>query len=107
MRLNPLPLVAALALGGCGVGTLVDVATAPVRVAGKAVDMATTSQSEADEKRGRKLRKLEQRYGKLNRAYRKADQRCLKGDEGACEQREAIGQEMDEIRGQIPAPSPR
>ena len=37
MRLNPLPLILALALSGCGVGTLVDVATAPVRVAGVTV----------------------------------------------------------------------
>lgn len=107
MRLNPLPLVLALALSGCGVGTLVDVATAPVRVAGKAVDMATTSQSEADEKRGRKLRKLEERYGKLDRDYRKEDKRCLKGNDKACEKRDAIGQEMDDLRAQIPAQPPR
>ena len=76
MRLNPLPLLAAIALSGCGVGTLVDVATAPVKVAGKAVDMATTSQSEADEKRGREIREAEEKAGREARAR---DERCRKG----------------------------
>lgn len=103
MRLNPLPFVAALALSGCGVSSVVGVATAPVKAAGKAVDLATTSQSEADEKRGRKLRKLEERYGKLERSYRKEDKRCANGDEKACEKRDEIRAEMEEIRGQVPA----
>lgn len=102
MRLNPLPLVTALALGGCGVSSVVGVATAPIKAAGKAVDLATTSQSEADEKRGRKLRKLEERYGKLERSYRKEDKRCTKGDENACEKRDRIREEMEDIRGQLP-----
>lgn len=102
MRLNPLPLLAAIALSGCGVGTLVDVATAPVKVAGKAVDMATTSQSEADEKRGRKLRKLEEQYGKLERGYRKEDKRCAKGDAKACEKRDETLEKMEAIRGKLP-----
>ena len=102
MLLNPLPLVAALALGGCGVSSVVGVATAPIKAAGKAVDLATTSQSEADEKRGRKLRKLEERYGKLERSYRKEDKRCTKGDENACEKRDRIREEMEDIRGQLP-----
>ena len=38
----PLALLAALALQGCIAKTAFDVATAPVRVAGKAVDLATT-----------------------------------------------------------------
>jgi hypothetical protein len=46
-----------LALGGCIVGTVaktaVDIATIPVKVASAGVDAATTSQAEADEKRGR------------------------------------------------------
>lgn len=102
MRLNPLPMLAALSLSGCGVGTLVDVATAPVRVAGKAVDMATTSQSEADEKRGRKLRKLEEQYGKLERSYRKEDKHCAQGDAKACDKRDEILEKMDAIRVQLP-----
>ena len=93
--------VALLSLGGC-VSTLVDVATAPVRLTGKAIDLATTSQSEADENRGRKLRKLEARYGKLEREYRKEAARCTGGREQSCARHQAIMAEMDEIRPQLP-----
>ncbi len=48
------------ALSGCVASALINVATAPVKVASKAVDLATTSQSEADQTRGRNLRKLEE-----------------------------------------------
>jgi len=56
----------ALLLGGC-VSTVASVVTAPVRVAAKGVDWATTSQSEADRNRGRKLRKAEDRARKTCR----------------------------------------
>jgi hypothetical protein len=56
------------ALTGCVVGTIagaaVDVAVLPVKVAAAGVDAVTTSQSEADEKRGRELRKAEARCRK-------------------------------------------
>lgn len=52
-------------LTGCVVGTIagaaVDVAVLPVKVAAAGVDVVTTSQSEADEKRGRELRKAQAR----------------------------------------------
>jgi hypothetical protein len=48
----------------------------PVKVVSAGVDAATTSQSEADEKRGRELRKEEERRGK---AIRLAEERCSKG----------------------------
>jgi hypothetical protein len=68
------------ALGGCAVGTVastaVTVVTLPVKVVATGVDMATTSQSEADEKRGRELRKEEERRGKQ---IRLAEERCRKG----------------------------
>lgn len=96
-----LPLIL-LALDGCGVGTLVNVATAPVRLTGKAIDLATTSQSEADENRGRDLRRLEERYGKLERDYSKAVKRCAEGSEQSCAQQQAIRAEMDQIRPQLP-----
>ena len=71
---------AALALPGCVVAqvaeTAVDVATIPVKVASAGVDAATTSQSEADEKRGRELRRLDEQRGRLAREM--AD-RCAKG----------------------------
>ncbi len=62
----------ALLLGGC-VSTVASVVTAPVRVAAKGVDWATTSQSEADRNRGRKLRKAEDKA-------RKACRREVDGD---------------------------
>lgn len=87
------------ALPGCIAKTLVGVATAPVRVAGKAVDLATTSQSEADEKRGRALRQEEERLGQLERSYRQNARRCEDGDSRACEraeqQRAELGESID------------
>jgi hypothetical protein len=77
MRVLILPLLA-LSLSACVVGTVaktaVDVATLPVKVVSKGVDAATTSQSEADEKRGRELRKEEERAG---RAQRKAEEKWI------------------------------
>jgi len=73
-------LVLPALLGGCVVGTVartaVDVATLPVKVVSAGVDAATTSQKEADEKRGREMRKLDEERGKQ---YRLAQQRCRKG----------------------------
>lgn len=103
MRRPVLATLACLALSGCGASSLVGVVTAPVKAAGKAVDLATTSQSEADEKRGRKLRKLEERYGKLERDWRKQDRRCRDGRSEACERRDGIADEMAEIAPRIPA----
>ena len=69
-----------LVLSGCVVGTVaktaVDVVTLPVKVASAGVDAVTTSQSEADEKRGREIRKEEERRGK---EARQAEERCRKG----------------------------
>jgi hypothetical protein len=69
-----------LLLSGCVVGTVVqtavDVVTLPVKVVSAGVDAATTSQSEADEKRGRELRKQEVQRGRL---AREMSERCRKG----------------------------
>ena len=58
-------------LGGCVVGsiasTAVDIAKLPVKV-----DAATTSQSEADEKRGRELRKADEQRAREERKRCKA-----------------------------------
>jgi hypothetical protein len=66
-----------LLVSGCVVGTVaktaVDVATLPVKVASAGVDAATTSQSEADEKRGRELRKADEERG---RQIRLMAERC-------------------------------
>ena len=69
-----------LALAGCVVGTIektaVDVATLPVKAVSAGVDAATTSQSEADEKRGRELRRQDEERG---RQYQQMLERCRKG----------------------------
>lgn len=102
MRLTPFSVLVALALSGCGVGTVVNAVTAPIRVAGKAADLATTSQSEADENRGRSLRQLEGRYARLESEYRKEDQRCTDGRGESCARRDLIRAEMDAIREELP-----
>lgn len=72
-------LLPLLALGGCMTvaRTAVDVVTLPVKVVSAGVDAATTSQSEADEKRGRELRKAEEAAGKRMREWEKA---CKKAE---------------------------
>jgi outer membrane murein-binding lipoprotein Lpp len=69
-RLLALPL-AALLLSGCIAQTAVDIVTLPVKAASKTVDVLTTSQSEADEKRGRAMRKHEECLGKEERRAKK------------------------------------
>ena len=75
-----LPLLLLPLLGGCVVGTVartaVDVATLPVKAASAGIDAVTTSQSEADEKRGRQLRRADERRG---REAKLAAERCRKG----------------------------
>ncbi|MFA7584832.1 MAG: hypothetical protein WCY11_01355 [Novosphingobium sp.] len=94
--------VALLTLQGCVAKAAYNVATAPVRAAGKTVDVLTTSQSEADEKRGRALRHREERLGKLERRYEKETAACQRGDAQACESRYATWNEMDALRPSIP-----
>ena len=60
----------------CVADAAVDVVTVPVKVVSEGVDAATTSQSEADEKRGREIRKAEEEAGKEARAREK---RCRDG----------------------------
>jgi isocitrate lyase len=77
-RIFLVPLL--LMLSGCIVGTVastaVDVVTLPVKAVSAGVDAVTTSQKEADEKRGRELRKQEEERGKQ---LRLAQERCRKG----------------------------
>lgn len=72
MRILLLPLIG-LSLSGCIVAkvaeTAVDVASIPVKATGKAIDLATTSQEEADRNRGRALRKAEEQYGRELREW--------------------------------------
>ena len=73
-----------LALSGCLAKTALDIATLPVKAASKTVDVLTTSQSEADEKRGRAVRKREECIGREVRRARAGKRqpdysRCPKG----------------------------
>jgi hypothetical protein len=76
--------LSSMMLSGCLVRSAADIVTAPVKVVGAGVDAATTSQSEADEKRGRDLRKTEEELGKLNRRYENQLKDCREGNDRAC-----------------------
>ena len=99
MRALLVSLVLPLSLGGCLAKTVVDVATAPVKIASKGVDLATTSQSEADEKRGRELRKREAKLGQLERTYNQQSKDCISGNQGACAQARTT---YDQIQAALP-----
>ena len=64
-----LPL--AFLLSGCIARTAVDLVTLPVKVASAGVDAVTTSQAEADQRRGREIRREEERLGRLARRCRR------------------------------------
>lgn len=91
-----------LMLSGCLARTAANIVTAPVRVGSKAVDLATTSQSEADENRGREIRRREERLGKLEREYRDLSEDCEDGDRRACEEAREVYAEMQEIIPTVP-----
>ena len=94
--------LAALLLSGCLAKTALDVVTLPVKVASKGVDLATTSQSEADQKRGKEIRQREERLGKLERDYDKLQANCLKGDRRACERQSTVKAQIDAIVPTLP-----
>jgi len=56
-----------LLLSGCLARTAIDIVTLPVKVVGAGVDAVTTSQAEADQRRGREIREAEERQGRLAR----------------------------------------
>lgn len=72
-----------LLLSGCLVRTAASVVTLPVKAVSAGVDAATTSQSEADERRGREIREEEERLGREARRREREEQRRAR------EQREA------------------
>jgi len=79
----PLPLL----LSGCLARTAVDIVTLPVKVVSAGVDAATTSQAEADQRRGRELREAEEREGRIAR-------RCERHpDRAECRDRRENGDE--------------
>jgi hypothetical protein len=67
MRLLFAALPLSLLLTGCLARTAIDVVTLPVKVAGAGVDALTTSQAEADQRRGREIREAEEREGRIAR----------------------------------------
>ena len=73
MRNALVALLLALSLSGCIARTALDIATLPVKAAGAAVDAATTSQAEADQKLGRKIRKQEECMGREQKRAEKQD----------------------------------
>jgi hypothetical protein len=68
-------LPVALFLSGCIARTAVDVVTLPLKMVSAGVDAATTSQSEADQKRGREIREEEERLGRLARRCERRPER--------------------------------
>jgi hypothetical protein len=78
-------LAAPLLLGGCIVRTAADIVTLPVRAAGAGVDALTTSQAEADQRRGREIREAEEREGRearrREREQRREGERAEQADE--------------------------
>jgi hypothetical protein len=67
---------APLLLGGCIVRTAADIVTLPVKAAGAGVDALTTSQAEADQRRGRELRQAEEREGRAARQRERDERRA-------------------------------
>jgi hypothetical protein len=81
LRLLLVPAVG-FGLSGCIARTALDVATLPVKAASAAVDAATVSQAEADQKRGREIRKQEECIG---REMRRANKASREPDYTRCE----------------------
>ena len=94
--------LAAFALQGCLAKTAVDVVTLPVKIASAGVDAATTSQSEADQKRGKEIRQREERLGKLERDYARHMDKCQEGDRRACDQARETYAEMQLLMPSVP-----
>jgi hypothetical protein len=104
IRSSALIALAAIALSGCLAKTATKVVTAPVRLASGAVDMATTSQSEADERRGRELRKRQEELRALEKERTKQQDRCDRGNARACDQVASIDRQMADLRATFMPP---
>jgi hypothetical protein len=89
------PATAMLLLQGCVASVVGDVVTAPIKVVSKTADVLTTSQSEADEKRGREMRQREEELGKLARQREKAREKCEDGDQRACAKASQIDEQIE------------
>jgi hypothetical protein len=74
----------AFTLTGCIAQTALDVVSIPVKVVSAGVDAAITTEAEADQKRGRRLRKQEECMGK---EARRAERARREPDYEKCEMR--------------------
>lgn len=95
-------IFSSIGLAGC-VSAVTSVAKAPFQVVGKTADVLTTSQSEADEKRGREIRKREEELGKLDRRYDKELKECRDGNRRACDKASDTYAEMQVLARSLPA----
>ena len=69
-------LIVPLALSGCLARTAIDIVTLPVRAVGAGFDAVTTSQAEADQRRGRQIREEEERLGREARRREREERRA-------------------------------
>lgn len=110
MRFRPVVLLSIIAtLSGCVAKSAFDLASMPVRAGARAVnttadvyDRVTISDSERDQKRGREIRRREERYGKLSREYDRARHDCSRGYEEACDLARYFYGEMNDMRASVP-----
>ncbi len=100
---RPLFLLLPFLLSGCIARTAMDVAAMPLRAAGKAVDLATTSAQEAAAAANRAERRRDEKLEALERAYARHAEQCRNGDSTACDRRDATYAEIERIS---PAPRP-
>lgn len=107
MQLSPLSVAglafSVFAMSGCVARTAAAIVTAPVAIVSEGVDLATTSQSEADEKRGREIREREEELGKLQRRYQEELRNCREGDRRECRRARETYNEMQRLIPKIPA----
>jgi hypothetical protein len=90
--------LAPLMLGGCVAQLAADVITAPIKIVSKTADVLTTSQSESDQNRGKKLRKQEEELGKLARKRNKYQSKCDKGDDDACQSLDEVDAKIEDVQ---------
>ncbi|MEM1133785.1 MAG: hypothetical protein AAGH53_12705 [Pseudomonadota bacterium] len=86
-RIIPVIALAPL-LSGC---LAAEVITAPI-------DAVTTTQSEADQDRGRAMRKRDEKLGQLERRRNDALKDCEKGRQSRCEDADALELEIAELQ---------
>lgn len=100
---SPMLLALSMAplLSGC-ISTAASIVTAPVRVAGKAVDWTTTSQSESDRNLGRRVRKQQAELGRIDRRYQKHLDACRGGDQQACDLARQDYEQIQAISPSVP-----